>query len=125
MLVTLQYGPNAGQERHVERNQITQLLLDLRLLELVQPPAPQPASTTPIFYLARSEYTGKFGIFVKMPVGEIRSAFDLPDKSRAETLLDAGEIPSNVWDDYAARTAAARAEVAQNARATAGNKWLK
>ncbi len=106
MLVTLQYGPLAGQERHVERNQITQLLLDLRLIEAVQPPAPQPVSTTPVFYVGISEYTGNIGLFVKLPTGETRSAFGLLDKKQAETGLGAGEVPEHIWNLYEAKVKA-------------------
>jgi hypothetical protein len=99
MLVTLQYGPYAGQTRHVERNQITQLLLDLRLIELVETPAP-PVQTAPHFYVAASATTAEIGLYVQLPSGEQRSIFNNAARPQAEAALGAGPIPDAVWNHF-------------------------
>jgi hypothetical protein len=67
-------------------------------------PAAPPVQTVPIFYSAPSEYTARIGIFVKLPSGEVRSAFDVADKRAAEKMLSAGEIPEQEWQKYVARS---------------------
>jgi hypothetical protein len=69
-------------------------------------PAPPPASTTPVFYVGISEYTGNIGLFVKLPTGETRSAFKMLDKKQVEQGLGAGVIPQAVWDSYEAKVKA-------------------
>lgn len=66
--------------------------------------AAPPVQTTPVFYVAPSEYTARIGIFLKLPSGEVRSAFDCTDKRATESTLGAGEIPEQVWQSYVART---------------------
>jgi hypothetical protein len=47
MHVTIEFGPAFGQTRHVTRDQVTSLLLDLGLIKLV--PEEKPAAPTPSF----------------------------------------------------------------------------
>lgn len=66
-------------------------------------PAPPPPSTVPVFYVGVSEYTGNIGLFVKLPTGEMRSAFQVLDKKQVETALGVGIVPQSVWDVYEAK----------------------
>ena len=126
MLVTLLYGPNCGQQRHIERNQLSQLLLDLNLIEIVAAPAPPAPSTVPVFFVGPSAATGNIGIHVKLPSGEQRSTYNVRSKKAAEAVLGAGELPQSVWDSYAAHTNAGKDQdylADQAARQVQNNRW--
>lgn len=126
MFVRINHGPQFGHTRHIERNQTTQLLLDLGLIEIVKAPAPAPAPTTPRFWVAPSAHTGNLGIHVQKPSGETLSVYVAASKAAAEAALGASEMPQSVWDTYAAKTNADKDKdwlADQAAKQVVKNRW--
>jgi hypothetical protein len=114
MLVRFVSGPNAGQTRHVERNQTTQLLIDSGFVEVVQP-AQQPEQAgaptfkkpaAPEWKIGRLPHEGTAFLQLTTPViGEVVRHTGSPDEATAffeRHYKQCGPIPAATLEAYRA-----------------------